>query len=86
MQINTGRHFPSASVYENVGGERGGTCFDDSGAPVFLGDVEPNLIVGVSSFSLKALCRGTDFAYRIDHPDVLAWIEENEVGELHYAE
>jgi hypothetical protein len=26
---------------------------------------------------LNSLCRGTDFAYRIDQPDVLAWIYEN---------
>jgi hypothetical protein len=32
------------------------------------------LIVGVTSFGLNALCRGTDFAYRIDQPEVLAWI------------
>jgi hypothetical protein len=68
------------------GGERGGTCSGDSGGPVFLGDFESNLIVGVTSFGLNALCRGTDFAYRIDHPDVLAWIEDNAVGELNYAE
>lgn len=66
------------------GGERGGTCSGDSGGPVFLGEFESNLIVGVTSFGLNALCRGTDFAYRIDHPDVLAWIEANAVGELNY--
>jgi trypsin len=56
------------------GNGRGGTCSGDSGGPVFLGDVNSNLIVGVTSFGLNALCRGTDFAYRIDNPDVLAWI------------
>lgn len=66
------------------GGGRGGTCSGDSGGPVFLGDFESNLIVGVTSFGLNALCRGTDFAYRIDNPDVLAWIEANAVGELNY--
>jgi hypothetical protein len=28
---------------------------------------------------LNSLCRGTDFAYRIDQPEVLAWIYENMV-------
>jgi hypothetical protein len=51
-----------------------GTCSGDSGGPVFLGDTDSNLIVGVTSFGLNALCRGTDFAYRIDQPEVLAWI------------
>jgi secreted trypsin-like serine protease len=56
------------------GNGRGGTCSGDSGGPVFLGGPESNLIVGVTSFGLNALCRGTDFAYRIDTAEVLAWI------------
>lgn len=58
------------------GAGRGGTCSGDSGGPVFLGGPESNLIVGVTSFGLNALCRGTDFAYRIDQPEVLEWIYE----------
>ena len=54
---------------------RGGTCSGDSGGPVFLGDEESNLIVAVTSFGLNALCRGTDFAYRIDRVEVLEWIQ-----------
>ena len=53
----------------------GGTCNGDSGGPVFLGPYASNLIVGVTSFGLNSLCRGTDFAYRIDQPEVLAWIQ-----------
>jgi hypothetical protein len=56
------------------GAGKGGTCNGDSGGPVFFGDYTSNLIVGVTSFGLNSLCRGTDFAYRIDQPDVLAWI------------
>jgi hypothetical protein len=56
------------------GGGRGGTCSGDSGGPVFLGDTDSNLIVGITSFGLNGLCRGTDFAYRIDRPEVLEWI------------
>ena len=56
---------------------RGGTCSGDSGGPVFLGGFESDLVVAVTSFGLNALCRGTDFAYRIDQPDVLNWILEN---------
>jgi secreted trypsin-like serine protease len=58
------------------GAGKGGTCNGDSGGPVFLGEFESNLIVGVTSFGIgNLLCQGTDFAYRIDQPEVLAWIE-----------
>lgn len=56
------------------GAGRGGTCSGDSGGPVFFGDTDSNLIVAVTSFGLNALCRGTDFAYRVDQPEVLEWI------------
>jgi secreted trypsin-like serine protease len=56
---------------------KGGTCNGDSGGPVFLGDFSSNLIVGVTSFGLNSLCRGTDFAYRVDQPEVLAWIQSH---------
>lgn len=57
------------------GNGRGGTCSGDSGGPVFLGDVESNVIVAVTSFGLNAICRGTDFAYRVDTAAVQAWID-----------
>jgi hypothetical protein len=59
------------------GSGKGGTCNGDSGGPVFLGGYDSDLIVAVTSFGLNSLCRGTDFAYRIDQPDVLAWIYAN---------
>ncbi|MGE5378751.1 MAG: trypsin-like serine protease [Bacteroidota bacterium] len=59
------------------GSGKGGTCNGDSGGPVFLGGYDSDLIVAVTSFGLNSLCRGTDFAYRIDQPDVLNWIHEN---------
>lgn len=59
------------------GNARGGTCSGDSGGPVFLGDEESTLIVGVTSFGMNSLCRGTDFAYRIDRQEVLDWINSH---------
>ena len=56
------------------GAGKGGTCNGDSGGPVFLGAYSSNLVAGVTSFGLNSLCRGTDFSYRIDQPDVLEWI------------
>lgn len=57
------------------GNGKGGTCNGDSGGPVFFGDYSSNLIVGITSFGLNALCRGTDFAFRVDQPELLEWIE-----------
>jgi len=59
------------------GRDQGGTCNGDSGGPVFLGDPDSNLIVAVTSFGLNVLCRGTDFSYRVDQADVLAWLAEH---------
>lgn len=56
------------------GSGRGGTCSGDSGGPVFLGGFDSNLIVSVTSFGMNALCRGTDYSYRIDRQEVLDWI------------
>ena len=45
----------------------GGTCFGDSGGPVFLGEKESNIIVGVVSFGASAYCTGNnDYSYRVD--------------------
>jgi len=59
------------------GDGRGGTCSGDSGGPVFLGKPASNVIVSVTSFGLNALCRGTDFSYRIDRQEVLDWINSH---------
>jgi hypothetical protein len=59
----------------NNPGIGGGTCFGDSGGPVFYGGFSSNLIVGVTSFGLSAnVCAGVDFAYRTDQEAVIEWI------------
>lgn len=62
------------------GSNSGGTCFGDSGGPVFHGDFgssdyEP-ILVGVTSFGLNLLCKGADFAYRTDIADTLDFLAE----------
>lgn len=42
----------------------GGTCFGDSGGPVFLGT--STTVVAVNSFVLNENCMGAGFGYRID--------------------
>ena len=61
---------------------RGGTCNGDSGGPVFLGPYSSNVVVAVTSFGLNTLCRGTDFAYRVDTAAVQAWMEDTLGPEL----
>jgi len=56
------------------GDGRGGTCSGDSGGPVFLGLLKSKMIVAVTSFGMNSICRGTDFAYRLDRVEVLDWI------------
>lgn len=56
------------------GNGSGGTCFGDSGGPIFLGD--SNTVVGVTSFALNSNCAGTSGGYRIDTADDLAFIKQ----------
>lgn len=58
----------------------GGTCFGDSGGPVFFGGDDSNLLVGVTSYGLNSNCAGTGGVYRIDRADDLNWLYE-EFGE-----
>ncbi len=42
----------------------GGTCFGDSGGPVFY--AQTLMIVGITSFGLNQNCKGGDYAFRAD--------------------
>ncbi len=50
----------------------GGTCFGDSGGPVFWGD--SNVLVAVTSFGLNQNCKGIGGGYRVDTADDQDWI------------
>jgi hypothetical protein len=53
----------------NPGGGKGGTCFGDSGGPVFHRDTD--VIAGLTSFGLsQQTCTGPGFAYRTDQERV----------------
>lgn len=70
----------------NSPGIGGGTCFGDSGGPLFFGNSTSNTIVGVTSFGFNSnTCAGTDFAYRTDQQAVIDWILANagrETGDI----
>ena len=65
-----------AIVFTNNNGSKhqGGTCFGDSGGPVFVDNT--TLVVAVTSFGLSPNCTGTGGAYRLDQPDDIAWLAE----------
>jgi secreted trypsin-like serine protease len=52
------------------GGE--GTCFGDSGGPIFLPD--QTTIVGINSFVTNGRCAGVTYAQRMDLPRILNWV------------
>jgi len=56
-------------------GITGGTCFGDSGGPIFWGGYESDLVVGVTSFG-NSNCTGTDYAYRVDLQDSLDFLSQ----------
>jgi Trypsin len=51
---------------------KGGSCNGDSGGPVFFKGTR--VIAAVVSFGMNPQCKGLDFSYRLDRPEVLAWI------------
>ncbi len=60
--------------HSNAPGTGGGTCFGDSGGPVFLNGT--STIVGITSFGLNGNCVGSGFAYRVDIANTLNWVGE----------
>jgi hypothetical protein len=48
----------------NPGVVSGGTCFGDSGGPIFYNNT--NIIVAVNSFVLNLTCKGSGYGFRVD--------------------
>jgi hypothetical protein len=71
VQINTG-YTGSFSLLLSNNAATGGTCFGDSGGPNFLGAT--NVIAAVTSFGRNDNCAGTGGVFRLDRPDVLAFL------------
>jgi hypothetical protein len=64
----------TSAVFSNNNGKphQGGTCFGDSGGPIFIQGTRE--IVAVTSFGTNLNCAGTGGAYRIDQADDLAFL------------
>jgi len=56
----------------NPGGGSGGTCFGDSGGPDLLGGTDT--VLAVYSYVTNVNCSGVGYSFRVDTPEVLAWI------------
>jgi V8-like Glu-specific endopeptidase len=57
----------------NFGGGRVGTCFGDSGGPIFAGDT--STVLAVNSFVKNWSCGGQGFPYRVDTQEVQDWMQ-----------
>jgi hypothetical protein len=53
--------------------KHGGTCFGDSGGPMFIG-TDSNVIGAVTSYGFNGNCAGVGGAFRIDRALELGWI------------
>jgi hypothetical protein len=57
----------------NPGGDKGGTCFGDSGGPDLQGGTDT--VLAVNSYVTNINCSGVGYSSRVDIPEVLEWIE-----------
>ena len=57
----------------------GGTCFGDSGGPIFHTDGGQTWLVAVISFGTK-YCKGTSGAFRLDNDQAREFLGENGVS------
>jgi secreted trypsin-like serine protease len=72
LQINTGSTGSYSMLLSN-NTRTGGTCFGDSGGPNYLGS--STVIAGVTSYGRNPSCAGTGGVFRMDRPDVLAFVQ-----------
>jgi len=62
-------------VSANPAKDKGGTCFGDSGGPVFLETDEGLVVIAVTSYGTNQVCAGVGYYNRIDLDYALEFIE-----------
>jgi Trypsin len=67
-----GQRTQTGDQFLRLDGKQSGTCFGDSGGPTFLGS--SNTVVAVTSWGQSWVCSDHGYAYRIDNPDALAFL------------
>jgi hypothetical protein len=67
-----GEMFVKTTGVSLIKGKGEGSCFGDSGGPLFVGDQQT--VVGVTSNVSTPVCRGADYYQRVDLPKVLTWV------------
>jgi len=70
--FGTGKGTSAKFSANNGTGHTGGTCFGDSGGPVF--EAGTNVVVAVTSFGISSTCKGSAGAYRMDQQDDLDFL------------
>ena len=70
---NTNTAGYNLQLASNFGNGRVGTCFGDSGGPIFAGDT--NSVLAVNSWVKNWSCGGQGFPYRVDTAAVQEWMQ-----------
>ncbi len=60
--------------------DEGGSCFGDSGGPVFWTDASGKEIIAAVTSTGDGQCIATGLNYRVDIPDVLPWLLDQVAG------
>jgi secreted trypsin-like serine protease len=75
-QLVSGQFVNSGSFIRlsgNAAQGKGTTCFGDSGGPGLIGGTDT--VIALTSYGSNGNCAGVSYSFRIDTPDVLAWIQ-----------
>ena len=72
IELNSTANGGQSAKYTNNPGTGGGTCFGDSGGPIFYKDT--NVVVSVVSWG-RTPCIGVDYNFRIDIPEAQDFVE-----------